>query len=783
MIRPGFILLLLSWISALCVYPQADIADSSLEIDLLQAQDLVFLTDSNRMNVISAGRISKNLDELPLTVYVISREEILRNQYASLIDVLNALPGITTAQPGYGALGESFQIWGLTGNLYTKILVNGLPVKPTVVAGMPIGSQLPIRQAEKIEVVYGTSSAVYGADAVSGVINIITKKASKGSFFQGDLSLGKDGFSYFNFSLGGKAGKNNNILQYSFYGSHSDYSNMNIGSSDEDIYNPLNFYQQQGKTFEIGGTRYEALELDESILRQNGIDPDDFMDQYYGRYYEGSLTKPDMESVSAASHMLGLDIKFRGFGLSYNKMYRRSHSSLGLSPAFYKYNNPQNFWGENIYRFTLDYVKEFNRFSSSTSLCNLAYRMDNNSNLGVTFFSNTNKVFRYAASDDLLFEQVFSGTPVENFELVAGFTYKQSGNLPVTNYLPAPFNQKQYQPYDLHVNSTDSVLGDFGLNPVNYNNLSGFLQFFYKLHRFRFLGGIRYDRNTLYGNNFSPQFGILYKPEGLLTAHLSYGMAYKSPPPSVVFQSLAFPDGNGQIHYQVLPNRDLKPERFNSLELALSRPVFKKRAMLNQTFFYYRITDHIMPHTLPMSDFNYPNASNDSVKTWINNKESISNVVGSQTTLKFTDLVKSVHLDAEVSLSFLNRQDHLPDVVDIAKQYLKLMPKHSGKLKVSLYPTKKLYVNVESLWMTSWLRVLIPFEKLYKDLFKDADGYYSVNASANYYISDDLNVFLKVINLFDEKYGSVNAVILEENLVYNPQLRRSIRFGLSYRLN
>ena len=111
------------------------------------------------------------------------------------------------------------------------------------------------------------------------------------------------------------------------------------------------------------------------------------------------------------------------------------------------------------------------------------------------------------------------------------------------------------------------------------------------------------------------------------------------------------------------------------------------------------------------------------------------------------------------------------------------MPKHSGKLKVSLYPTKKLYVNVESLWMTSWLRVLIPFEKLYKDLFKDADGYYSLNASANYYISDDLNVFLKVTNLFNEKYGSVNAVILEENLVYNPQLRRSIRFGLSYRLN
>jgi outer membrane cobalamin receptor len=783
MIRAGIILFPLSWIFTLCAFPQADTAGSHTGLDLLQAGDLVFPTDSNWMNVISAGRISKNLDELPLTVYVISHEEILRNQFTSLIDVLNALPGITTSKPGYGELGESFQIWGLTGNLYTKILVNGLPVKPSVVAGMPIGSQLPIRQAEKIEVVYGTSAAIYGADAVSGVINIITREADKGTFVRGDLSLGEDGYSYVNFFLGGKGGKNNNILQYSFYGSFSDYARMDIGNDDQDIYNPLNYYQERNQTFNIGGTAYEALEINESLLRRNGINPRDFMDQYYGKYYEGTLTQPDLESLGASSNMLGLHMKFRGIGLSYNKMYRRSHSSLGLSPVFYKYNNPQNYWGENIHRFTLSYVKEFNRFSSSTNLCNLVYRMDNNSNLGVTFLSNTDQVYRYSASDDLLFEQVFSGAPVKNLELVAGFSYQQSGDLPVTNYLLTPFDKKLYQPYDKTVASSDTVMGNFGLNPVNFNNLSGFLQFFYQLGGFRFLGDLRYDRNTLYGNKFSPQLGILYKSGGLLSANLSYGRAYKAPPSSIVFQSLAYLTEDGLIYYQVVPNRDLKPEQFNSLELGINRPMFRKRAMLNQTFFYYRITDHIMPQTLPMSDFNYPNASNDSVKTWINNGESVSHVLGSQTTLRFTNLVKSVHLDTELSLSFMNRQDHFPDVVNIAREYLTLMPRHSGKLKVSLYPVKNLHVYMESLWQTSWLRVLIPFEKLYKELFKDADGYYSMNVMTSYNLSENLSAYLKVTNLFDEKYGSVNATILEENLVYNPQLRRSIRFGLSYRLN
>jgi outer membrane receptor for ferrienterochelin and colicin len=783
MIRAGVIWLSLSWIFTLCVFPQDSTAGEALQVDLLDADDIVFASDSGELNMISAGRISRNLDELPLTTYVISHDEILRNQYTSLIDVLNALPGITTAKPGYGELGESFQIWGLTGNLYTKILINGLPVRPTVVAGMPIGSQLPIRQAEKIEVIYGTSAAVYGADAVSGVINIITREAGKGTAVRGDLGLGEDGYSYFNFFLGGKGGKNNNILKYSFYGSHSDYSRMDIGKAGDDIYNPLNYYQQQGETFDIGGTEYEALEISEELLRANGIAPGDFIDQYYGRYYDGSLRVPEMESFGASSHMLGLQLEFRGIGLSYNKMYRRSHSSLGLSPVFYKYNNPQNYWGENIHRFTMSYVKEFRKFSSSTNICNLTYRMDNNSSIGVTFLENMDKVYRYSASDDLLFEQVFSGTPAENLELVAGLSYRQSGNLPVTNFLAAPFDKKRYSPYDPSVLSTDSILGDFGLNPVNFNNLSGFMQFFYKFERLGFLGGIRYDRNTLYGNTLSPQLGIHYQSKGLLSAHLSYGRAYRAPPASIVFQSLAHPVGDSLINYLVLPNRRLEPELFNSLELGITRPIFRKRGMLHQTFFYYRISDHIIPQTLPMTDFNYANPANDSVRTWINNKESVSHVVGSQTTLRFRDLVRSVHLDAELSLSFLNRRDHLPNVLDIAEQYLTLMPTHTGNLKVSLYPVKNLYLNVESHWTTSWLRVLIPFEDLYNELFSDSDGYYSMNLSTNYYLSENLNVFLKVTNLFDEKYGSVNATILEANLVYNPQLRRSIRFGLSYRLN
>jgi outer membrane receptor protein involved in Fe transport len=158
-------------------------------------------------------------------------------------------------------------------------------------------------------------------------------------------------------------------------------------------------------------------------------------------------------------------------------------------------------------------------------------------------------------------------------------------------------------------------------------------------------------------------------------------------------------------------------------------------------------------------------------------------MVGSQTTLIFKDLVRKINLDAELSLSFLNRQDHLPNVVDIVERYFTLKPKHNGKLKVSFYPLKKLYVNVESQWETKWLQVLIPFNQVYDRLFQDTDGYYSMNLMTSYELSNELSIYLKAINLFDEPYGTVNAALLEENLLYNPQLRRNFRFGLSYRLN
>jgi len=365
------------------LFAQQAVDSEQRKIQKLEAEDLAFKSDTLEINVISASRSSKNISELPITIYVVTREEIIRNHYNSLIDVIKSLPGVRVSQPGSGELGESFELRGLVGNLYTMILVNGLPVKPSAVIGMPIGSQLPVRQAERIEVIFGPAAAVYGADAVSGVINIITKEADKGTFVMADLGLGQNDYRSGSFMVGGKTGKNKNILQYSFYGGLSEVSNLNVESGYEEIYNPMQYYQKLGNTFNIGGTNYEPMEITESILQGAGINPSDFIAENYPKNYEGSLTVPKIEDLPASSNNLGFQLKFRGVSMSFNNMYRRTHSSLSQSPYFYNYNSPQNYWAENIRSTTLSYNHEWSpKFTTTTNFSNLDYKMDNNSSMG-----------------------------------------------------------------------------------------------------------------------------------------------------------------------------------------------------------------------------------------------------------------------------------------------------------------------------------------------------------------------------------------------------------------
>lgn len=780
-------------LSTPCLVGQVDTTlKSSIGKRNLEETSFFFPDDSINANVVSASRSNKNPDELPITIYAITRDEILKNQYVSLTDVLKRLPGIRVSQPGSGELGEVFQLRGLIGNMYTKILVNGMPVKPSVVIGMPIMAQLPVRQAERIEVIYGPSAAVYGADAVSGVINIITREADRGTFATGDISLGQNDYLSFDFMVGGKAGRNRNILQYSFYGSKTGFNDMNIKTGYEENYNPLSLPQKRGIQYDIGGQVFDPLALDNKVLYDNGIMPRDFIEEYYPSNYEGDLKLPFMEEMPSESNMLGLDLRFRNFSLSFSNMYRRSHSSLGQSTFLYKYNDPTSFWGENIRRTSISYNKDWtSRFFTTTNYSALSYRMDNSSNESLTFIDYTDKLYRYSAGNDILLEQIVTVIPKNNLEIVAGISYQFSGNLPQTNYLYQPFYPEDYSPFATNVRINDTITGSFGINPLNFHNTSLFAQTYYSINKFRLMAGLRWDNNSIYSSSLSPRIAAIFIPNKKSSIRTSLGFAYKAPSTSLTYQSLAFLAGSrlDSVTYLMMPNRNLEPERYLSVELGFIRKA-SKRYRYDVSVYYNEIRNLILDEEVPTALLNMPRAYITPEFPYVlvnrNRKDAVSRLYGLQANFIWSDLVKSINLDAELSLTFAKSSDNFPDIVEIAGDFLSeftLMPNHFGQLHLSMNPVDRLYLSVSGIWESSWLRVILPFPDLYKSIFKQADGYYTMDFLARYSFNNDISIFLKVDNLFDEKYGGIGVSRLNAGLPYNPQLGRNIRFGLSYAWN
>jgi hemoglobin/transferrin/lactoferrin receptor protein len=766
--------------------------ENQRRIQKLDASDLAFKEDTLEMNVISASRSSKRIGELPITIYVVTRENIIRNHYNSLIDIVKSLPGMLVSQPGTGELGESFKLRGLIGNLYTMILVNGLPIKPSATVGMPIGSQLPIRQAEKIEIIYGPAAAVYGADAVSGVINIITKEVEKGTFVMGDIGLGLLEYRNGNFMVGGKTGKNKNVLQYSFYGGLSEVSDLNVEKGYDKIYNPLQYLEEAKKTFNIGGTIYDPSDITEAVLRSKGIQPADFINENYPVNYEGSLTLPQIEELPASSNNLGFQLKYRGVSLAFNNMYRRTHSSLGQTPYLFKYNNPQNFWGENIRSTTLSYNHEWSpKFSTTTNISSLVYKMDNNSSIGITFMDYTDKVYRYAASRDMLFEQLFTVMPGPKLEIMSGLTYQYSGNLPQTNFLNAPFNTRNYSYFSTKMDLLDTLTNNFGINPLVYHNVSAFAQAYYSLNKLRFMGGVRLDENSMYGFSVSPRLAGLYILNPKTSFRGSIGFAYKAPPSSIAWQSLAYRAGVNldSLIYLSVPNPDLGPEKFMSVEVGLIRKS-KRGLNTNISLYYNTSSDPIGDLYVPMDSLNFSlaiiNSGTDSVLMRANSYGSVSRQFGIQSTFRRNDLIKKIHLGVELSLTLAMYSDKAPDLVKIATDYisnLSINPNHYGQLKISAEPTRNLYLQITSIWESSWLRVLMPIKEIYDEIIDDYDGFYSMDFVANYKFGANLNGFIKVNNIFDERYGGPAYSGMRTALTYNPQTGRSISFGLTYTLN
>lgn len=135
--------------------------------------------------VVSASRLPDTRKRSPATVYVVTARDIKDSGARNIWDALRGLPGVDVIQPKAGQGEVSIRGLSQPGNTRTLILLDGRKALNSF-SDYITWADLPVtlQEIDRIEVVEGPASAVYGANAVHGAINIITKTPDK---FQGGL--------------------------------------------------------------------------------------------------------------------------------------------------------------------------------------------------------------------------------------------------------------------------------------------------------------------------------------------------------------------------------------------------------------------------------------------------------------------------------------------------------------------------------------------------------------------------------------------------------------------
>ncbi len=167
--------------------------------------------------VVTATRDVQEVHKIPANVTVISREEIDRSNAQTVIDVLRDQVGLVVRD--YYGTGKTASVdirgFGETGPLNTLVLVDGRRVNEIDLSGVD-WTQIPLDQVDRIEIVRGPGSVLYGDNAVGGVINILTKKPEKSFTLRGEVVRGSYLYHRESGLVGGKWGPLSAILNASY---------------------------------------------------------------------------------------------------------------------------------------------------------------------------------------------------------------------------------------------------------------------------------------------------------------------------------------------------------------------------------------------------------------------------------------------------------------------------------------------------------------------------------------------------------------------------------------
>ncbi len=500
-------------------------------------EDELMMFASFDTQVVTASKKAQYLSDAPAIISVINKNNIKRTGATTLVELLKSIPGVEVTVGMTGEYRVSIRGVRKEGNIL--ILLNGNRLNDFYDARAIF--DIPTDFIDRVEVIRGPGSALFGTNAVAGVINIFTVKNVSSAKVMGGLNKSFGTFE-----------------NYAYQGEKFKF-NLSAG-----------YYQTDGLPATVDLDKGDKWSL---VGPYQGDDPD----------LAGTTKEYDVNRWSKTGY-LNIGGEFGDISLSTFAIYQQRGTWIGNSFVVAPDSQYETLkiLPDLTYKKSLSKKVDFQgKFFADLSIYNNLIQ-DNPDG----YISSTSKdIFDDGA---LTKENYFSSSYGADFQ----FTFDIADNFDVISGVSLEY--MKINDYNLSRNyrlSTDEYYGkNFGIFDENITInqegktryiLAGYLQADYRLEDFGFIAGFRFDHYSDFGNTFNPRLGIIYKPLTTLSFKLLYGQAFRAP----TFKELY--DNTNPLRDGTLGRDNLEPETLKSIELGLEwsfgKHIFRANGFYNMT--------------------------------------------------------------------------------------------------------------------------------------------------------------------------------------------------------
>jgi outer membrane cobalamin receptor len=514
------------------------------------------IEDLMQILVTTASRAPEGLAAAPARVQVVTAAQIERRGYRSVLDVLKDLADFKVDLAGDQDFPAQLTVQGTTGASRVVLLLDGIRVSSPTNEPLPMMANYPVHNARQVEILYGPASALYGADAFSAVINIISKDVVESPGLAVASSVGQFGLYNQTASYGVRLGANATLM----------LSGQFLYDHQPDL---SRFYPEA-----FGGLQGQHTGTFNTI---------------FGPRTSSRPVSPDYD-IPMSAHSVQARLQVGGLDLSLFENRARTSTAPPDTPDNAVYNAAAV--NENhLLVASGSYTRSLGRVKSTSTLMFSRHELDPQSGYW-NVFSNMEKSFKYAYGTMAKGEEQVSWKPAPSMLLTAGGTFEHFFAMPKSADLNAPIQSRDVPGTILDTNIPDEFV------KLRYANTGAYAQMQYAVRpRVTLTLGARGDYNSRYGSTFNPRLGVVARPTARTTLKVLYGSAFLAPSPYQSYQhygSFYSTDGGKTFasSYWRLPNPNLKPEQKRTLEVSVLQTL-GDHVQVSGSSFYSRFSNLI----------------------------------------------------------------------------------------------------------------------------------------------------------------------------------------------